>query len=103
MIREHENEQGPHWAGLASNLRVWRGLLAGSSLGLGGQPALVAGSLVAVDQALVDHGVDDGLGILHARAGGIAIAGSSGLGCLADGRTQARTQRHVAGAMLDRL
>ncbi len=62
----------------------------------------MASGLVAVDEALRCHGVDDGLRVLDARTRGFGGAGS-GLGGLADGGAQTRAQSHVGNTVLDGL
>ena len=68
-----------------------------------GEAALVARGLVAVNDALIHHAVDD-RGCFGERAGGFRmLAGLERQGRLPDGAAQLRGERVVAGAMRRRL
>ena len=68
-----------------------------------GQPALMPGGLVAVNDALVDHAVDDRGGVRERRRCIVVLARLQCQRCLADGAAQLRGQGVVAGAMHGRL
>jgi len=67
------------------------------------QAALVAGSLVLVDDALVDHAVDDWHGILVGCRGSIFVAGITGLDDILDFGAQKGAQTHIVLTGLLRL
>ena len=78
-------------------------LLGRDRLDLRVQLALVTRSLVAMDDALGDHRVDDRLGRLERRGGLVLLAGADGVEHLLDRGAQPRAGRHVVGAALDGL
>ena len=67
------------------------------------QPALVASSLVLVDDALVDHAVDDRYCILIGRHGSVFVAGITGLDDILDLGTHQGAHAHIGLAGLLRL
>ena len=67
------------------------------------QPALVPGSLVLVDDSLVDHGVDDRDGCLVRGLRRFLVTGLAGLDDILDLGAHARAQAHVVLAGLLRL
>ena len=80
-------------------------------LGTSREAALVTGGSILVDDALVDHAVDDRLSGLEGGRGIFRLAGVEGGTHFLDGSTHARALRHVvgpalhclAGALLGRL
>jgi len=76
------------------------GLLASEGFDPRIQAALVAGSLVLVDDALVDHAVDDWHGILVGCRGSIFVAGITGLDDILDFGAHQGAQRHIVLAGL---
>jgi hypothetical protein len=68
-----------------------------------GQTALMPSGLVAVNDALVHHAVDDRCGVRERGGGVIVLAGFERESRLADGAAQLRSQSVVAGAVRGRL
>jgi len=64
------------------------------------QAALVASSLVLVDDALVDHAVDDRHGVLVGCHGSVFVAGITGIDDILDLGAHQGTQRHIVFAGL---
>ena len=67
------------------------------------QPALVASGLVLVDDALVNHAVDDGHGILVGCRGSVFVAGITGLDDILDLCPHEGAHAHIGLAGLFRL
>ena len=65
--------------------------------------ALVPSSLVAMDDALVDHRVDDGAGNFQIGRSFFFVTRVHRVRDALDGGAELRSQRHVMGAALDRL
>ena len=82
--------------------RAFTGLFR-ESANLLGQAALVPRGLIAMNNALVDHAVDDGRRFVERRCRLGVLAGFERQGRLADGAAQLRGQRVVPGAMHGRL
>ena len=97
-LEAHPREPAPADGGAGKRLS-----LLGERANLLGQAALVTSSLIAVNDALVDHAVDDRRrrGERCSRVG--LIAGLEREGGLTDGAAQLRGQGIVAGAMRGRL
>ena len=61
------------------------------------------GSLIAMNNALVDHAVDDRRGFVERRCGLSVLAGFERQGCLTDGTAQLRGECVVPSAVHGRL
>ncbi len=59
--------------------------------------------LIPVNNAFVDHAIDDRGGVGESGGGLLVLTGLQGRGGLPDGATQLRGQRVIAGAMNGRL
>ena len=75
----------------------------GERLDSGGQTALVASSLVLVDDVFVSHAVDNAAGFTQRFASHSLVAGSDGLTDALDSGTQHRAQAGVVLVTLNRL
>ena len=80
-----------------------RKLLCGEAAHLFAQAALVPRGLVAVNDAFIDHAVDDRRGMSERRGGIFLFTRFDRQGGFTDGGTQVRGQSIIAGAMRGRL
>jgi tetratricopeptide (TPR) repeat protein len=87
----------------ASSMNLAGRLLGGQRLHPGIELALVARRLVGVNDALADHGVDDGLGGLERGSGLGLVTGTDGVQDLLDRAAQPRAGGHVVRATPDGL